>query len=481
MPPTNTANTHSSQEKTPLVPLNVLLPFILLTSLFAWWGLANNMTDTLLAAFKRIMSMTDAKTSLIQVVFYGLGYGLLAFPAAILIKKFSYKFGVLLGLGLYIVGALMFYPAMLSHKTMPDYTFYLFLAALWILSGGLSILETAANPYIVAMGPEETGTRRLNLAQSFNPLGSIMGIVIANIFILGELGKASAAERAAMPIGELDALQTQELHAVTMTYVVVGLILLATWIAILVCRMPRAQEEDNRVDFWPTMGRLVRNRHYMWGVAAQFFYVGAQIGVWSFTIRYCMQELNLESVAVASAEGITAEKLGGYWYLAGIILFVTSRFICTWLMKFIAPGKLLAYLSYLAIILCLIVAFVGGLIGCIALVGISACMSLMFPTIFGLAVRGLGADTKLGGAGVIAAIMGGAVITYVQGKVSDTVSEGILTLFGRSIQLDFLHWAGHGINMAYFVPLICFVVIAYYGAVACRKDLPPRIQPVKPQ
>ena len=457
----------------------ILLPFILLTSLFAWWGLANNMTDTLLAAFKRIMSMTDTKTSLIQVVFYGLGYGLLAFPAAILIKKFSYKFGVLLGLGMYIIGALMFYPAMLSHKTMPEMTFYLFLAALWILSGGLSILETAANPYIVAMGPEETGTRRLNLAQSFNPLGSIAGIIVANIFILGELGKASAEERAVMPPEQLEALQTHELHAVTMTYVVVGLILLATWIAIALYKMPKASEEDNRVDFWNTTGRLIKNRHYMWGVVAQFFYVGAQIGVWSYTIRYCMQELNLEQVALHSAEGITAEKLGGYWYLAGIIIFVSARFVCTWLMKFITPGKLLAYLSYLAIVLCLIVAFAGGIVGCVALVGISACMSLMFPTIFGLAVRGLGDDTKLGGAGVIAAIAGGAVITFVQGKVSDTVSTGILELFGKKISMDFMYWEGHGINMAYCVPLVCFVIIAYYGAVACRKDLPSALSNTK--
>ena len=440
-----------------LVPMKILFPFILLTSLFAWWGLANNMTDTLLAAFKRIMSMTDTKTSLIQVVFYGLGYGLLAFPAAILIKKFSYKFGVLLGLGMYIIGALLFYPAMLSHQTMPNMTFYLFLAALWILSGGLSILETAANPYIVAMGPEETGTRRLNLAQSFNPLGSIVGIVVANIFILGELGKASADERAAMSPEQLEALQTHELHAVTMTYVVVGLILLVTWIAILVCKMPKASEENNRIDFFNTLGRLICNRHYVWGFVAQFFYVGAQIGVWSYTIRYCMQELNLEQVALNSGDRTTAEKLGGYWYLAGIIIFVAARFVCTWLMRFITPGKLLAYLSYLAIILCLIVAFVGGIVGCVALVGISACMSLMFPTIFGLAVRGLGEDTKLGGAGVIAAIAGGAVLTFLQGKVSDMAGE---------------FWEGYGINMAYLVPLACFVVIAYYGAVACRKDLP---------
>jgi FHS family L-fucose permease-like MFS transporter len=193
----------------------------------------------------------------------------------------------------------------------------------------------------------------------------------------------------------------------------------------------------------------------MWGVGAQFFYVGAQIGVWSFTIRYCMKELNLQEAADAAGEGITAESLGNKWYLTGLIVFVLSRFVCTWLMKFIRPGQLLAYLSYIAIGCCLIVAFVGGIIGCVALVGISACMSLMFPTIFGLAVRGLGKDTKLGGAGVIAAIAGGAVLTQIQGYVSDSTDS---------------------INIAYLVPLVCFVVIAYYGAVACRKDLPPRVQ-----
>ncbi|MFC1765703.1 L-fucose:H+ symporter permease [Planctomycetota bacterium] len=448
---------HDAEKKTALIPRAILLPFVLLTSLFAWWGLANNMTDTLLAAFKRIMSMTDTRTSMIQVIFYGFGYGLLAFPAAILIKKFSYKVGVLLGLGMFIIGALMFYPAMLSHKTMPEHTFTFFLAALWILSGGLSILETAANPYIVAMGPEESGTRRLNLAQSFNPLGSIAGIVVANIFILGGLAKATAEERAAMPAEQLEAMQMQELNAVTMTYVVVGLILLATWIAIALTKMPKASESDNRVDFLGTLGRLVRNRYYVWGVVAQFFYVGAQIGVWSYTIRYCIQELGLEAIAQSSGEGITAEKLGGYWYLAGIIVFVTSRFVCTWLMKFIRPGRLLGYLALLAIVLCLIVAFAGGIVGCVTLVSISACMSLMFPTIFGLAVRGLGDDTKLGGAGVITAIAGGAVITFIQGKVSDTVGS---------------QWMGHGINMAYMVPLVCFAVIAYYGLIACTKDLP---------
>jgi len=438
------ADAGSLKQSASLVPRQILWPFILLTSLFAWWGLANNMTDTLLAAFKRIMSMSDSQTALIQVVFYGAGYGLLALPAAIFIKKYTYKSGVLLGLGLYSLGALLFFPAKLTAN------FYWFLAALWILSGGLSILETAANPYIIAMGPDETGTRRLNLAQSFNPIGSIMGVVISQAFILSKLNLANAEERAAMDPIKLQAIQNSELNAVTMTYVTVGLILLVTWILIAVNRkMPKSSEAGGPLNLGPTFKRLVRNRHYMWGVVAQFFYVGAQIGVWSFTIRYVMQELHLNEIDLPA--GKTPEQMAATYYTAALILFTISRFICTWLMRYIKPANLLAVLSGLAMVFTALVIYAGGVIGVYALVAISGCMSLMFPTIFGLASRGLGEDKKLGGAGLIMAILGGAVLTQAQGFVSD---------------------ATHSINLAYWVPFICFVVIAYYGAVACRKDLP---------
>jgi FHS family L-fucose permease-like MFS transporter len=447
MAETPSSRPEGSMRSTPLVPLNILWPFILLTSLFAWWGLANNMTDTLLAAFKRIMSMSDAKTALIQVVCYGLGYGLLAIPAAIYIKKFTYKSGVLLGLGLYSVGAILFFPAKLTAN------YYCFLGAIWILFGGLSILETAANPYIIAMGPEETATRRLNLAQSFNPIGSIMGIILSKMFILSKLNMASAEERAAMSPEQLQAMQAGELNAVTMTYVTVGLILVVTWILIATCKsMPRSAEAGGPLNLGPTFKRLIRNRHYMWGVVAQFFYVGAQIGVWSFTIRYVMQELRLEEMVVPG--GKTAEDMAATYYMAAIILFTISRFVCTWLMRYMTPANLLTLLSSIGIVLTAMVIYVGGRVGVYALVGISGCMSLMFPTIFGLACRGLGEDTKLGGSGLIMAILGGAVLTQIQGSVSDALKS---------------------INLAYWVPLICFVVITYYGAVACRKDLPASV------
>jgi MFS transporter, FHS family, L-fucose permease len=410
----------SSRNHTPL------LPFILITSLFFMWGLANNMTDTLLAAFKRIMSMSDFQTSWIQIAFYG-SYFVLALPAAIFIKKFTYKAGVLLGLGLFVVGGLMFYPA---SQTM---TYAHFLISLFILAGGLSILETSANPYIIAMGPEESGTRRLNLSQSFNPIGSIAGVFLSKVFILSQLNQASESERAAMTGAELSEIQSAELAAVMGPYVGIALLLVVLWMVIAFTKMPKASNEDNKLQLLPTLKRLIKKPNYVWGVVAQFFYVGAQIGVWSFTIRYVMLELDL------------LEDQAANYYLAALILFTVCRFIFTGIMKFVSPGNLLFILSLVAIGCTLLVIYGSGMAGVIALVAISGCMSLMFPTIYGLAVTGLEQDTKIGGSGLIMAILGGAVLTAVQGQVSDTTGN---------------------IHLAFWVPLACFLVVAFYGMLA---------------
>lgn len=421
----DTNNTkHQILKGTPIVP------FILITSLFFMWGLANNMTDTLLAAFKKIMSMSDFQTSWIQIAFYG-SYFCLALPAAILIKRFTYKSGVLLGLGMFIIGALLFYPA---STTM---VYGHFLVSLFILAGGLSILETTANPYIIAMGPEETGTRRLNFAQSFNPIGSITGVFLSKIFILSGLQTANAESRAAMNADQLAAMQSQELTAVMGPYVGVAFFLVALWVVMAYIKMPKASDAGPQLDIGATIRRLLVNSNYMWGVGAQFFYVGAQIGIWSFTIRYVMQELQLN------------EEQASNYYLGALILFTVSRFICTWLMKFISPSRLLTILAVLAVVLTAIVVVADGYVGVYALVGISGCMSLMFPTIYGLALQGLGDDTKIGGSGLIMAILGGAVITAIQGQVSDLTES---------------------IHLAYLVPLLCFVLIGFYGVVAQRKE-----------
>lgn len=407
-----------------MVEKKYLIPFILVTSLFFLWGLANNMTDTLLAAFKKIMSMSDFMTSLIQLAFYG-SYFCLAIPAAILIKKYSYKSGILLGLGLFAAGALLFYPA---SQTM---IYGHFLVALFILAGGLSILETTANPYIIAMGSPESGTRRLNLAQAFNPIGSITGVILSKFFILSNLNQASEADRASMTKEALQTIQNAELSAVMGPYVGVAIFLVVLWLVVAFYKMPQASNEQSDLNFLATFKRLSKNSNYVWGVIAQFFYVGAQICVWSFTIRYVMLELGLNEDNAAS------------YYLAALILFTGSRFICTWLMNYIAPQKLIKALSIFAIILTSLVIYSGGYIGVYALIGISGCMSLMFPTIFGLASEGLGEDRKIGGSGLIMAILGGAILPLIMGQISDMTQS---------------------IHYAFLVPLVCFGIIASYAS-----------------
>lgn len=408
-----------------------LWPFILITSLFMLWGLANNMTDTLLAAFKRIMSMTDFQTSWIQLAFYG-AYFCLAFPAALYIRRYTYKSGILLGLGLFALGALLFYPASMTMS----YGFFLF--ALYVLAGGLSILETAANPYVLVMGPQETATRRLNLAQSFNPIGSIIGIYMSKVFILSQLNTAEAADRSSMDAATLQAIQSEELTGVMSAYVGVAFFLVFLWIVIKMTKMPVAIDTQESGALGAAIRRLLKNKKYVMGVITQFFYVGAQIGVWSFTIRYIMTELDLNEAAASD------------YYLASLVLFAGSRFVFTVLMKFIQPPVLLAFSAFAAIICSLITIYSGGMTGAIALVAISGWMSLMFPTIYALAADGLGEDTKLGGSGLIMAILGGAVLTAVQGSISDAYGS---------------------VNLSFYVPLICFVVVLLFGVTQYRRDV----------
>ncbi len=391
-----------------------LLPFALVTSLFLLWGLANNMTDTLLAAFKRIMDMSDAQTSLIQFAFYG-SYFCFALPAAIFISRHSFKSGIILGLLLYAAGAILFLPAAYAAS----YGFYL--VAIYIMAGGCSVLETTANPYILSMGSPETATRRLNIAQSFNPIGSIIGILMSKYFILKDIS----------------------LYSVSGTYASLGLILIAILVAMLFVKMPAGRDTGNRSGILASFGRLFRNRLYRYGVVAQFFYVGAQIGVWSFTIRIVMQELG-----VLEAQASTI-------YLITIIGFCLSRFIYTWLMKWVSPAKLLLAGGVLSTLMTAVVVLGAGSgwLLIVALVLISFFMSLMFPTIYGLSLGGVAQsehpdDAKLGASGLIMAILGGALLTPLQGLVSDNSS----------------------IYMSYIIPAICFVVVTLFAAYAVKTN-----------
>ena len=388
------------------------VPFALVTSMFLLWGLANNMTDTLLAAFKRIMSMSDTQTSLIQFAFYG-SYFCFALPAALFIRRRSFKSGIILGLLLYAAGAMLFLPA----ARVASYGFYL--VAIYVMAGGCSVLETTANPYVMSMGDPRTATRRLNIAQSFNPVGSILGILMSKYFILDDIS----------------------LYSISGTYAALGLVLLGILVVMLFARMPSGKDDDRSDSVGASFRRLLSNRLYRRGVVAQFFYVGAQIGVWSFTIQLVMQETGRLEAAASSI------------YLLSIIGHCLSRFIYTGLMRWFSPSRLLTFGGVMSALLSLTVVLSAGTgwLCITSLVLISSFMSLMFPTIYGIALGGImrgdhPGDSKIGASGLIMSILGGALLTPLQGMVSDHTN----------------------IYTSYAVPAFCFVVVTAYAVYAHR-------------
>jgi len=425
-------STGGAAPNTRVISGDLILPFVLITVLFPLWGFANDVTNPMVKAFSRILLMSNFEGSLVQFAFYG-GYFAMAFPAALFIKRYSYKAGILVGLGLYAGGALLFIPGSMMMVFWP------FLVAYFILTCGLSFLETAANPYILAMGSQETATRRLNFAQSFNPMGSLLGMFVAQQLILARLNAATAAERAAMSAEQLRIVTAQDLAVVRVPYVGIAFVIVVVAAAIAMTRMPRYGEDDRSLDIGPTLRRLFANRRYVEGVVAQFFYVGAQIMCWTFIIHYATMELGLSEV---TAQG---------YNIVAMVIFVTSRFICTFLLKYVRPGRLLMTLAIGGGLLTLGTILIQGMVGLYCLVGISACMSLMFPTIYGIALRGLGDDAKLGAAGLIMAILGGSVMPPVQGAIIDLQT------------VDFAGLSVAAVRVSFVLPLICFVVITHYG------------------
>ena len=404
--------------------MRIGVPFLLVSTLFLAWGLANNMNDTLLAAFRRIMSMSDLQTSMVQFAFFG-AYACVAFPAAMFIRRYSFKSGIILGLLLYACGTMLFYPAGVAAS------YPAFLFAIYVMACGCAVLETTANPYILSMGSGESATCRLNIAQTFNPVGAVCGILISRHFILSELNTADAAERGDMSASQLMEIQSHELSAISGTYMLIGCALLVLLAIILFTKMPKFKDESESAPISETIGRLWRNRPYRFGVVAQFFYVGVQTCVWSFTIRYAMAELNC------------LEKEASMFFLYSILAFTLFRFIFTWLMKYVAPVKLLMYASVVALILTGAVITLSGMVSVVALIGISATMSLMFPTIYGIALEGMPpADNKIAASGLIMAILGGALLTPLQAWISDIA----------------------GISASFTVSLLCFVVILGYAS-----------------
>ena len=413
-----------------------LIPFILVTFCFALWGFANDITNPMVKAFSKIFRMNVTEGSLVQVAFYG-GYFAMAFPAAIFIRKFSYKAGVLMGLGLYATGALLFFPS----KSIGLYG--CFLIAYFIMTCGLSFLETSCNPYILSMGPPENATRRLNLAQCFNPCGSIIGMFVAMDFIQARLNPMSSDKRALLSDSEFEAMKNADLDVLISPYLAIGLVIVVMFLIILFTKMPKNGDQNKEIHFLPTLKRIFSLKYYREGVIAQFFYVGAQIMCWTFIIQY--------GTRVFMAEGMgeqAAEVLSQRFNIAAMLLFICSRFIATYLMKYVNPARLLAAFAIGGMICTLGVILFQNRLGMYCLVATSGCMSLMFPTIYGIALKGLGDDAKFGAAGLIMAILGGSVLPPFQAAIID---QG--TVFGSF----------PATNASFILPFICFVVVCAYG------------------
>ncbi|MFC4096928.1 L-fucose:H+ symporter permease [Euzebyella saccharophila] len=427
------------ESRSPVVSKNVLVPFILITSLFALWGLANDMTNPMVRGFQKVLELSNTQASLVQLAFYG-GYFTMAIPAALFVNKFSYKKGVLLGLALYATGALLFWPAAAKES----YGF--FLAALYILTFGLAFLETTANPYILSMGSEETATRRLNFAQMFNPMGSILGLLIAQNFVLGALQSDDVTEEG-IPIYDTlteagkAAIRTSDLEIIRNPYVILGVVVIIFFLLISFVKMPQNKSQEAKVNFSDSVKRLWKQPKFAYGVIAQIFYVGAQIMCWTYVYQY--------------AETLQIDAQSAVWYgLAGYIVFLVGRTIGTALMAKIDSGKLLMYFGFGAMLTLLGAIFLPGMLGIYSLVFTSFFMSIMFPTIYGIALEGQGEDAKFGAAFLVMAIVGGALLPYLQGYILDLGGFGYedVTFLGVS-----------EMRFSFILSLLCFLVVALYG------------------
>jgi FHS family L-fucose permease-like MFS transporter len=434
------------KNSSPVVDKKVLLPFILITSLFALWGFANDITNPMVSAFKKILELNNTQASWVQAAFYG-GYFTMALPAAFVVKKYSYKVGIIVGLLLYATGALLFYPA----AAMENYGF--FLVALYVLTFGLAFLETTANPYILSMGAEETATQRLNLAQAFNPIGALSGLFVAQAFILGAL-QSDDVDASGNGIYETlegaakSAVKTSDLLVIRNPYVGLGLFVIFMLVLIVMSKMPENKEGEGAPSMGESIRRIFKKERFVGGVIAQMFYVGAQIMCWTYVYQYA------ENLGIDNREAVN------YAY-AALVIFLVGRFVFTYLLKYINSGKLLMLLSLLAVVFCSGAIFIEGMMGLYSLVMVSFCMSLMFPTIYGIALHGLGDDAKPASAFLVMAIVGGAFMPVIQGLILDLGGEGYsdTTVLGVP-----------EVNFSFILPLTCFLVVAVYGYRTFKAD-----------
>tara|TARA_B110000037_G_scaffold90968_1_gene107564 strand:- start:421 stop:1737 length:1317 start_codon:yes stop_codon:yes gene_type:complete len=428
-------------KKIPVVTRKNLLPFILVTSLFALWGFANAVTDPMVQAFKKVLELSNSEAAWVQMAFYG-GYFCMALPAAMFMRKYSYKVGILIGLALYATGALLFYPAAQSES------FLFFCLGLYVLTFGLAFLETAANPYALAMGPKETATQRLNLAQSFNPVGLIAGLFVAQQFVLKNLQSDDIVDFSALEEASKALIRTTDLLVIRDPYVALGLFITVVFVIFLVSKMPQSKADAAMPKIGETFAALGKNSKYTSGVLAQILYVGGQIMCWTYIYQY--------------AEGIGMNSVtAGYYQMAAFVLFTIGRAIGTYLLRFISSGKLLMYFAVLAMFFALGTIFIESIVGLYCLVAISFFMSLMFPTIYGIALGDLSEEqSKVGSAGLVMAIVGGALMPKLQGIIIDAGGNGVAdtSIMGVS-----------EVNFSFILPLLCFAFIAWYGFTVFKK------------
>ncbi len=419
-----------------LIGAGQILPFVLVTSLFALWGFANDLTNPLVKVFKEVLQISNTQSSLIQVAFY-MGYFTMALPAALFVRRHGYKLGIALGLLLYSLGAFMTYPATATLN------FWFFVAALYVLTFGLAFLETCANPYILSLGPASTATRRLNLAQAFNPLGSLLGMFIAASFVMSKLTllEKTAVEKANMMAADpvqLESLQIADLAVVRVPYLAVGVITMLMFLVFVASRLPEPKEESVGVtSLVDSIKRLANNKQYREGVLAQAFYVGAQISCWTYIIHYGIDVLGLS--------GAQSQR----YNIVAMVLFLAARFGCLWLMRIYDPAHLLRFFSSLAAALIIGAILFDSLLGLYCLVAVSGCMSLMFPTIYGLSLSDVGSQTQIASAGMVMAIAGGALMPLIQAILID-----------MNPLPDFLH----AVQFSFALPVACFAVVAWYAA-----------------
>lgn len=430
----------STVAKTPVVSKSFLFPFIIITSLFALWGIANDLTNPMVSAFKKVMpELSNTQASLVQFAFY-FGYFFMALPAALFIRKYSYKSGIILGLTLYAIGAFLFYPAAAFQE------FNFFLVSLWVITCGLAFLETTSNPLVLNLGDKKTATQRLNLAQAFNPIGSLTGMIIAQVFVISALQSDDYTREAynALTTDQMAAIRENDLGVISVPYIALGVLVLIIMTIIIFTKMPKTASED-KMGLSESFKKLFSNANYKHGVLAQAFYVGAQIMSWTFIFQY-VDNLN---------DTYGWELTATYYNIGAMISFLIGRWIGTALMRKIDPSKLLMRFGVMGAICAAGAVFLPGMIGLLSLVAISVFMSIMFPTIYGIALKDMGEEAKIGSAGLVMAIVGGALLPVLQGAILDWGGPG----FSDISVLGFIP----EVNFSFVLVVICLSVVAHYG------------------